>query len=62
MKLKTKCSCGGNIEIITYREDEEESPNYNRICVSHGICLSCDKKEIMSNESVEEYKMMGLIY
>ena len=56
MKLKTKCSCGGNIEIITYREDDEESPNYNRICVSHGECLYCGKKEIMSNESVEEYK------
>ncbi len=50
MKLKTKCSCGGTIAIVTYREDDEESQNYNRICVSHGICLSCDKKEIMSSQ------------
>jgi len=61
MILKTKCSCGGNIEIITYREYDEDSPNYNKICVSHGVCLRCSKKEITSNESVEQYKKFGLI-
>jgi hypothetical protein len=61
MKLRTKCSCGGNIEIITYREDEEESPNYNKICVSHGICEECGKVEIMENESVTKYIRYGLV-
>lgn len=61
MKLKTKCSCGGNIEIITYREEDEESQNYNRICVSHGICDECLKIEIMENESVAKYMRDGLV-
>ena len=61
MILKTKCSCGGNIEIITYREDDEDSQNYNKICVSHGVCLNCLKNEIMENDSIAKYMRDGLI-
>jgi len=61
MKLKTKCHCGGNIEVITYREDEEESPNYNKICVSHRVCEECGKVEIMENETITKYMRDELI-